>query len=224
MLFTRRFRFASCQALAVAVLTVCAIIAGRAMWAQQSGLGVASSGNGTHSIARKAHVEGVRNFGEVKPNLLRGAQPTEKGFEQLAKMGVEIVVDLRDDREQERAEVTHLGMEYVPIPWQCYHPRDVSIAEFLALVRNNPEKKIFVHCRLGTDRTGMMIAAYRMTQQGWTAAEARKEMEAFGFSFAHETMCPGLAAYEGNFPHEFLASPVFQGLRSAQTAEPHPQQ
>jgi tyrosine-protein phosphatase SIW14 len=181
----------------------------------------ASSGSAkdaAHSIARKEKITGVKNFGEVNTNLFRGAQPTPEGFAQLTKMGVQIVVDLRAERAKERDEVTRLGMQYVSIPWECYHPSDASVAEFLALIRSHPDKKIFVHCHLGTDRTGMMIAAYRMTQQGWSAGEARREMEAFGFSFEHTMVCPGLASYEKNFPHEFATSPAFQSLRSASQA------
>jgi protein tyrosine/serine phosphatase len=83
----------------------------------------------------------------------------------------------------------------------------------LRFVRENPQKKIFVHCRLGDDRTGMMIAAYRMAAQGWTADEALSEMERFGFSGAHHFICPTLASYEKNFPKHLRSDPVFRGLR-----------
>ena len=67
-------------------------------------------------------------------------------------------------------------------------------AQFLTLLRKNPGKKIFVHSRLGDDRTGMMIASYRMAQEGWSAEKAEKEMEKFGFSFTHRRLiCPGLS-------------------------------
>jgi hypothetical protein len=39
----------------------------------------------------------------------------------------------------------------------------------------------------------MMIASYRMAQEGWSAEKAEKEMEKFGFSFTHKRLiCPGL--------------------------------
>ncbi len=83
------------------------------------------------------------------------------------------------------------------------------------LLRENPNKKVFVHCRLGDDRTGMMIAAYRMAEEGWTAAEARKEMEKFGFTRWHHLICPGLASYETSFPQRLQTSPAFQMLRDS---------
>ena len=109
------------------------------------------------------------------------------------------------------------------IPSQCYTSLDSSVAKFLTLLRSNPGKKVFVHCRLGTDRTGMMIAAYRMSQEGWSAKEARKEMEAFGYSFEHHVICPGLAQYEKDFPHEFATSPEFETLRAAAPPSATPQ-
>lgn len=78
------------------------------------------------------------------------------------------------------------------------------------LLRKNPDKKVFVHCRLGDDRTAMMIASYRMSQQGWSAEKAKSEMEKFGFSFAHrDLICPGLSSYEEKFPQHFYTSPAF---------------
>jgi tyrosine-protein phosphatase SIW14 len=154
------------------------------------------------------------NFGEVSTTLYRGGQPSKTGFHMLAKMGVNIVVDLRGNRESERKIVTHLGMQYVAMPWRCSFPKDKVFAEFLRLLRNNPGKKIFVHCRLGDDRTAMMIASYRMADEGWSAERAEKEMEKFGFSFAHRRLiCPGLSSYEEDFPHHFRTSPEFRDLR-----------
>jgi tyrosine-protein phosphatase SIW14 len=174
-----------------------------------------------HKTARKLSLDGVPNFGEVTPVLYRGAQPSRDGLANLMKMGIELVVDLREGvREDERDAVTKLGMQYVAIPWRCGHPDNETTARFLTLLRENPEKRIFVHCYYGTDRTGMMIAALRMTKQNWTAAEAKKEMHAYGFSFAHRMMCPGLAAYEEQFPAQFKTSPAFEKLRPA---EPAPQ-
>jgi len=167
-----------------------------------------------HKIARKLPLDGVGNFGEVTPTLYRGAQPSRDGFANLMKMGIEVVVDLREgERADERDAVTKLGMQYVAIPWQCGHPDNETTARFLTLLRENPDKRIFVHCYYGTDRTGMMIAALRMTKQNWTAAEAKKEMQAYGFSFTHRMMCPGLASYEERFPGQFKSSPAFEKLR-----------
>lgn len=165
--------------------------------------------------AKREIVPGVGDFGEVTPFLYRGAQPNKEGFAELAKMGVAIVVDLRGKSKSEEATVKDLGMRYEPISWFCMRPKDALIARFLNLVRDNPRKKIFVHCTTGIDRTGMMVAAYRMVDQGWTAQEAMAEMKEFGFSRFHQTICWGLGSYEAKFPHEFATDPAFEHLRKA---------
>jgi hypothetical protein len=81
------------------------------------------------------------------------------------------------------------------------------------MVRAHHGKKIFVHCRNGADRTGMEIAAYRIAEQGWNTAEARKEAEAFGFSRFQRTIRKPLVSYEANFPSRFRTSPAFEILR-----------
>jgi protein tyrosine phosphatase (PTP) superfamily phosphohydrolase (DUF442 family) len=171
------------------------------------------------AMARKLPVAGVPNFAEVTPTLFRGAQPTPEGWRNLAKMGVDIVVDLRiTGRAHERAEVTKLGMRYVEIPWECSFPTDADIARFLAVLRDNPGKKVFVHCATGDDRTGMEIAAYRMAEQQWTSEQARKEMQAFGFSFFHRRICTRLGSYETHFPDRLAASPAFRDFRGQITS------
>jgi protein tyrosine phosphatase (PTP) superfamily phosphohydrolase (DUF442 family) len=175
------------------------------------------SGNSGMRIDKKL----IPDFGEVTPTLYRGGQPKERGFEALAKMGFQIVVDLRGDRDSEREEVTRLGMQYVSAAWQCSFPKDSIFVDFITLIRTNPGKKIFVHCRVGDDRTGMMVAAYRMAEQGWGAERAKKEMTTFGFSFVHRHLiCPRLADYEEDFPKRFATRPEFEKLRSARKDQP----
>ena len=166
-----------------------------------------------HAFGRKLKLEGVGDFAEVTPTLYRGAQPSHAGFKSLAKMGIGIVVDVRGTkRNGEGREVKRLGMKYVSIPWHCPFPRDEVFARFLQVIKGNPGKKVFVHCRLGDDRGGMMVAAYRMALEGWSAHEARKEMEQFGFARSHHLICPGLARYERDFPEHLRRNPIFNGL------------
>jgi protein tyrosine phosphatase (PTP) superfamily phosphohydrolase (DUF442 family) len=171
-------------------------------------------------------LEGVPKFAEVTPTLYRGSQPSREGFAELAEFGINIVVDLRGSRDKEREEVTKLGMEYVAIPWRCFHPEDKDFAQFLKLLREHPGSKVFVHCNTGIDRTGMMVAAYRIAEQGWTAADARKEMDAYGFSRLHRGICPRLADYEEDFPKRWADGSAFEDLRRApapeKTAQPAP--
>jgi tyrosine-protein phosphatase SIW14 len=165
------------------------------------------------AFATPQRVKGVPDFVEVTTHFLRGGQPSRTGFERLREMGVDVVVDLRGNRDSERREVNRLGMEYVTISWHCPFPHDATFARFLTLMRANARRKVFVHCRLGDDRVGMMVAAYRMAEQGWTAKQAMQEMRASGFTRAHHLLCPGLASYEKHFPQHYRSNPAFAALR-----------
>jgi len=166
--------------------------------------------------AQKLKVEGLPNFGQVSATLFRGGQPKKEGYPKLKEMGVEIVVNLRDDKDdiaEERHIVEQNGMRFVSIPWNAWHdPDDRQVAEFLEFLRANPERKIFVHCKAGKERTGVMIAAYRIAMQGWTAPQALDEMEFFGirgFWFPH------LKKYILSFPERLRSDPDFAAQRPA---------
>ena len=163
------------------------------------------------------HAEGIPKFAEVTPHLYRGGQPTDKAFDDLKKMGVDVIVDMRSgNRSHEKEVVTKLGMEYMQLSWHCPFPHDKPFAEFLKIIETHPEKKIMVHCRLGDDRTGMAVAAYRMAEQDWSAKEAMDEMHDFGFRGVHYLICPGLAGYEKSFPKRLKNNKAFQELRKAE--------
>ncbi len=135
--------------------------------------------------ATKQKLAGLPNFGRVSDTFLRGAQPKDAGYAELKKQRVELVVSFREHPGQiaaERRAVEALGMRFVSIPWPPMNaPRNAQVAEFLELLRANPGKKIFAHCRRGAERTGVMVAAYRMASEKWTPQQALDEMETFGF-------------------------------------------
>jgi protein tyrosine phosphatase (PTP) superfamily phosphohydrolase (DUF442 family) len=135
--------------------------------------------------AKKLRVRGLPNFGQVTENLYRGGQPTAAGLEKLNELGIEIIVNFRDEPERvetERQRVERLGMRYVSIPWRGEDdPKNLQVTEFLRLLRENAGKRVFVHCRRGSERTGVMVAAFRILEQGWTPPQALQEMETFGF-------------------------------------------
>jgi len=165
-----------------------------------------------HTMGQHLKAKGIPNFGQVTRTLYRGGQPSAEGFEKLARMGIDIVVDTGRSKRDETL-IKKVGMAYISLPWYCPFPKDEVFERFIKITRENPRKKIFVHCRLGDDRTGMMIAAYRMGQQGWTAKEAMQEMHEFGYRGVHHLMCPGLAGYEKSFPQRLRNEPAFENLR-----------
>lgn len=170
------------------------------------------------AIGRKLNEKGVPNFGEVTPTLYRGGLLNGTGLKALKKVGVNVIIDVHANDKHEKEEVESLGMKYVAIPWHCPWPHDEVFAKFLNVVHENKGKILFVHCRLGDDRTGMMVAAYRIAEEGWTADEAMNEMRSFGFTRAHHYICPSLATYERQFPDRLKNNDAFKDERAR-----HPQ-
>ena len=72
-------------------------------------------------------------------------------------------------------------MRYVHIYCKAWHPEDEDTIRFLKVMRDPENHPVFVHCAHGADRTGFMVAAYRVVEQGWTVEEAVAEMHNFGF-------------------------------------------
>jgi tyrosine-protein phosphatase SIW14 len=165
--------------------------------------------------ASRLRYAGLPNFGVVSDQLYRGAQPDESGFAELARLGIAIVVNLRHERDRiarERTLVEGLGMHYVSIPWRGHDdPNPVQVAQFLRLLRDNPQRKVFVHCQRGAERTGVMVACYRISREQWTPERAQAEMEAFGFRrrFAH------LTRFVKAFPSLLLRDPVLKPFGSS---------
>jgi tyrosine-protein phosphatase SIW14 len=160
-------------------------------------------------------VPGVDNLFQVNTSLFRGAQPSELGLEQLKKLGVTVIVNLRErgqvvDTERNQAEA--LGLRYVSIPVDTWAPpTNGQVAQFLTMLQSSPGDKFFVHCHLGRDRTGVMVAAYRVAEQHWTAGQAIHEMESVGFRAIRE---PLMWAFVDRFPKAFASDSVFQPLRA----------
>lgn len=130
-------------------------------------------------------IRAVKNFHVVSAGVYRGAQPTGEGIEWLARLGVKTVVSLRCGRRAalvEKAAVEAAGMTYVNIPLSYWKiPNEQTIDQFLELVDDSANRPVFVHCFHGADRTGLLIATYRIARLGWSFQEAYDEMKRCGF-------------------------------------------
>jgi tyrosine-protein phosphatase SIW14 len=132
-------------------------------------------------------VDGVGNFHQVDDHVYRGAQPTDQGFRNLAKLGIRTVVDLREDGQRARDEertVKEAGMQYVSVPMKGMQaPSDQSVSKALALLEDASTGPVFVHCMRGADRTGNVIACYRIEHDHWKNEQALTEARSLGMSW-----------------------------------------
>lgn len=136
--------------------------------------------------------EALPNFHLVNAQLYRGAQPKTGGLKRLKEIGVKTIVNLRGADEhtrEEEQEAGASGLRYynVVLP-EFSKPKGQDVQRVLELIDAPENQPVFVHCRRGADRTGTIIAAYRITHDGWTAADAKKEAEKYGMSWTQRGM------------------------------------
>lgn len=126
-------------------------------------------------------LDDIPRFHRVAEGLYRGAQPGKDGFDVLKEKGIKTIINLRRRGDQEKAVVERLGMKYVHIPLNAWKKvSDEAIQTFLQVLRDPANYPVFVHCRRGSDRTGMMVGLYRIAFQGWSAGEAYQEARKMG--------------------------------------------
>ena len=129
--------------------------------------------------SNEAHTR-IRNFRRVTDWLYRGAQPSMENFASLSNLKIKTVINLRWRKgpiAKERKRVNELGMNFEHISlnyWTLPTERDAE--RFLEILDDEKNHPVFVHCLHGADRTGVLIAMYRVSRCGWTVHEAYNEM------------------------------------------------
>jgi protein tyrosine/serine phosphatase len=139
----------------------------------------------TNHCASPLNIQGLPNAFKVTDTLYRGAQPTAEGFEELKKIGIKTVVCLRD-HHSDKDLLGDTELKYEAIPLNTWSVKEDDIVRFLKIVTDTNNLPLFVHCQHGADRTGTMVATYRMALCGWKKEDAIDEMVNGGFGF-HKT-------------------------------------
>jgi protein tyrosine/serine phosphatase len=132
--------------------------------------------------AQPVRLEGVANLYRVSGELYRGDQPTPQGMQNLKHLGIKTIINLRSFHS-DRDEIGETGLIYEHIYMKAWHPEEKEAVRFLKIVTDPRRVPVLVHCQHGSDRTGTMIAVYRVAVQGWTRTEAIREMTEGGYGF-----------------------------------------
>ena len=148
---------------------------------------------------KQDHYEELPNFGRVNEKLYRGGQPRKGGISRLAALGVNTIINLRDDDEGAVAEADDAkaaGLRYFNVPFKRLgRPSDSQIDQVLSLIDAKENGVVFVHCHHGCDRTGTVIAIYRISHDQWTDTDATREAEHFGMKFWQQGMKDYISDY-----------------------------
>jgi len=137
----------------------------------------------TRRFARRLDgARGVAYAAEVAPGLYRGGQPDADGVAWLKSLGVKTILNLRHyhgDDEKRLAEAAGLAYHHVPLESSDAPPAE-KLAAIMAILLDPAKRPLYVHCQHGVDRTGTVMAVYRMEREGWSNVEAFAEMDHFG--------------------------------------------
>lgn len=130
----------------------------------------------------KLNHAGLPNLHRISPNLYRCAQPTAEGFAAAEKLGIKTVVNLRAFHN-DKSLVVSTNLKLERIPFKTWRAQTDDMVRFLKIVANTNNGPFLIHCQHGADRTGTMVAIYRMAVQGWSKDAAIKEMTTGGFGY-----------------------------------------
>jgi protein tyrosine/serine phosphatase len=133
----------------------------------------------------------LRTLHRVDACVWRSSQPDAVGFADLKSAGVGEVLSLRRWHGDQGLCCEGIGLHRVPMDAETIHDADI-VAALKVLTR--ARKPVLVHCWHGSDRTGVVVAMYRMVVQDWPRAKAIAELNdpAYGH---HASAYPNIRRY-----------------------------
>jgi|SRR6201993_718311 len=141
------------------------------------------------NAAYKLNVIGFTNLYKVDDSLYRCEQPSRKDFILIDSIGIKTVINLRQ-RKTDNYKIEKTGLALVNVPMNAWTISYTNITAGMKAIKS-AKKPALVHCKHGADRTGCIVAIYRIINCGWTREEAIKEFRYGGFHY-HEKSFPNI--------------------------------
>lgn len=121
-------------------------------------------------------------FDQLAPGVYVGSAPqTAADYDRLCQLQVRTVVDIRKYRRwargREQRALEQRGIAYRHIPVGFHPTRGDAPHQALHLLASPACHPIYLHCTLGRDRTGLIVALYRVHYLGWSPEAAYAAME-----------------------------------------------
>lgn len=125
-------------------------------------------------------VEAKYNLYQMTPTLYRSALPDSGAVPLLEKLKVGTVINFLP--ESDKSWLSTPGIDQVQLPYRTNHVDDADVLKALRAIQTAEAKgPVLMHCKHGSDRTGLMAAMYRVVVQGWSKEDALNEMTQGGF-------------------------------------------
>ncbi|SDN67189.1 Protein tyrosine/serine phosphatase [Pseudomonas arsenicoxydans] len=120
------------------------------------------------------------NLFQMSPTLYRSALPDSGVVPLLEKLKVGTVINFLP--ESDSRWLSAPGINQVQLPYRTNHVDDAQVIAALRAIQAAEAKgPVLMHCKHGSDRTGLMAAMYRVVVQGWSKEDALNEMTEGGF-------------------------------------------
>ena len=132
--------------------------------------------------ATPVQLPGAANLYKVTDYLYRSEQPTEEGMKSLERLGIKTVINLRP-LYTDADEIKGTGLRVEELSVKVWHIEDEDVLRVLRIIRKRENGPFLIHCSYGADRVGVMIAMFRVVEQGWTKEDAIEEMVHGGYGF-----------------------------------------
>jgi tyrosine-protein phosphatase SIW14 len=135
------------------------------------------------SWATKVNTTSLKNLHKVDDEIFRCEQPDMLGFQELEGLGIKSVLNLRN-KHSDSLFLLNSHLNCFKVNMEAKDIADTEIIMALRILKDAP-KPIVIHCKHGADRTGVVVAMYRVVFQNWTKDKAIGELKYGGFGF-HE--------------------------------------
>lgn len=134
------------------------------------------------------NVHEIKNFHKVDEKLYRSTQPSKKAFVLLHQYGIKSVINLRQ-WHSDADLVKDTGVKHYKFPLNASKVTYEDLVKIVATIESL-DGKVLVHCLHGSDRTGVVVASYRI-YNGWNKEKAVQEFTQGGYGY-HAFWFPNL--------------------------------
>lgn len=137
----------------------------------------------TGEPAQPLEMPGLGNLYRVSEKLYRSAQPMQGGLVSAQALGIRTVLSLQVvDFDSGLDETADLSLSLVHVPMVPSSVTDEDVLKALRAIQAS-DGPVLVHCLHGADRTGTVVAMYRIVFQNWSKDKAIDEMTNGGFGY-----------------------------------------
>ncbi|MGE1151998.1 dual specificity protein phosphatase family protein [Pseudomonas kitaguniensis] len=120
------------------------------------------------------------NLHQMTPTLYRSALPNSSAVPVLQNLKIATVINFLPESDSDWLKASDI--KQVQLIYRTNHVDDSDVLAALRAIQDaQANGAVLMHCKHGSDRTGLIAAMYRVVVQGWSKEDALNEMTLGGF-------------------------------------------